>query len=306
MEIIRGLENIREKRDSVITLGTFDGLHAGHKKIIDKVVVEAKNKNIRSVLVTFEPHPRLVLDNSNRSIQLLSTIDEKIDILRSFKLDVVVIVNFSKEFSNRSYQDFVSNILLKRLGLSRMIVGYDHHFGKNRKGNFDSLRELADQYNFTVEKVNPLYVDNAVVSSSLIRDCLLQGEVEQASDYLQRLYSIAGIVVKGDGRGKALKFPTANIRIDSDHKIVPANGVYAVDVQLHGNRYKGMMNIGVRPTFEDNKQTLEVHVFGLNKDIYDEQLTVFFKKRLRGELKFSSQEELVKQLEIDKERSLQI
>jgi len=306
MEIIRGLENIREKRDSVITLGTFDGLHAGHKKIIDKVVVEAKNKNIRSVLVTFEPHPRLVLQNSNNPLQLLSTIDEKIDILRSFKLDVVVIVNFSKEFSNKSYQDFVSNILLNRLGLSHMIVGYDHHFGKNREGNINSLQELAGQYEFTMEKVDPFYVDNTVVSSSLIRDCLLQGDVEQASDYLQRLYSITGIVVKGDGRGKILKFPTANILMDSEHKIIPANGVYAVDVQLKSDKYKGMMNIGVRPTFESNEHRLEVHAFGLNKDIYDEKLTVFFKKRLRGELKFSSQEELIKQLEIDKEKSLHI
>jgi len=306
MEIIKGLDKISVKRDSAITLGTFDGLHVGHKKIIDKVVEAANNKNIQSVLVTFEPHPRLVLNNSDKSIQLLSTIEEKIEILRSFKLDVVVIVDFNKEFANNSYKDFVTDILISRLGLKHLVLGYDHHFGKNRKGNFDSLKELAKQYNFSIDKVDPLYVDDAIVSSSLIRNYLLEGEVEPASVYLQRRYKLNGIVVKGDGRGKILSFPTANIEIKDHHKIIPLNGVYAVDVELEKQKYKGMMNVGYRPTFKNNDHTIEVHIFGLNKNIYNENLTVYFKKRLRGELKFSSQEELIKQLELDKEKSLHL
>ena len=196
--------------------------------------------------------------------------------------------------------------MIGRLGLRHLVLGYDHHFGKNRKGNFDSLKELAKQFNFSINKVDPLYVDDAIVSSSLIRNYLLQGEVKLASAYLQRLYQIDGKVVKGDGRGKILSFPTANVELTDTHKIIPMNGVYAVDVELKKRKFKGMMNIGFRPTFEKKNYTLEVHLFGLNEDIYGDNLTIYFKKRLRGELKFSSQEELIKQLEIDKEKSLRL
>lgn len=306
MEIIKGLENIQDKRESVVTLGTFDGLHAGHKKIIDKVVEVAKNTNIQSVLVTFEPHPRLVLNNSEKPIQLLSTIDEKIEILSSFKLDSVVIVNFDKEFANKSYQDFVEKILIDKFGLKHLVIGYDHHFGKDREGNFNSLKELAKQHNFAVTKVDPLYIEDTLVSSSLVRSCLREGKVRVASNFLGRQYKLKGVVVHGDGRGKKLKFPTANIEISDAHKIIPMNGVYAVDVLIKGQKHKGMMNIGFRPTFENNKHAIEVHIFELNENIYDENLTVYFKKRLRKEIKFSSQEELIKQLEIDKEKSLHL
>ena len=306
MEIIRGLENIRESKNSVITLGTFDGLHVGHKKIIDKVVEVADNKGLQSVLLTFEPHPRLVLNSSDKSIQLLSTIDEKVDILRSFKLDVVVVINFSREFSNKSYKDFLKNILIDRLNLKHLVLGYDHHFGKNREGNFNSLKKMEQEFNFSIDKVEPYYKDNILVSSSLIRKHLLNGDVSGASVYLQRPYKIDGTVVRGAGRGKNLSFPTANIRILDQHKIIPGNGVYAVDVVLKGSKYKGMMNIGYRPTFNDRVHTIEVHIFSLNENIYSENLTVYFKKRLRGELKFSSREELIKQLEIDKKESLHL
>ena len=306
MEIIRGLENIREKKNSVITLGTFDGLHIGHKKIIDKVVEVAENKGLQSVLLTFEPHPRLVLNSSDKPIQLLSTIDEKVEILRSFKLDVVVVINFSKEFADKSYKDFVKSILINRLNLKHLVLGYDHHFGKNREGNFDSLKKMEQEYSFSIDKVDPLYINDELVSSSLIRDYLLNGDVSSASVYLQRPYKIEGIVVKGAGRGKILSFPTANIKITTQHKIIPGNGVYAVDVELKSLRYKGMMNIGYRPTFSDSNHTIEVHIFGLNDNIYNENLTVYFKKRLRGEIKFSSREELIKQLETDKKESLHL
>ena len=306
MEIVKGLENIREKRESVITLGTFDGLHAGHKKIIDKVVEAANNANIQSVLVTFEPHPRLVLNNSKEPIRLLSTIEEKIEILSSFKLDTVIIVDFDKEFANNSYQDFVEKILIDQLGMKHLVIGYDHHFGKNRKGNFSSLKELAAQHGFSITKVNPLYVEDTLVSSSLVRSCLREGKVRVASNFLGRQYKLKGVVVQGDGRGKKLTFPTANIEIIDIHKIIPMNGVYAVDVMIKGQQHKGMMNIGFRPTFENNKHAVEVHIFGLDENIYNEKLTVYFKKRLRKEIRFSSKEELIKQLEIDKEKSLHL
>jgi riboflavin kinase / FMN adenylyltransferase len=306
MEIIKGLENIREKEDSVITLGTFDGLHLGHKKIIDTVVEAAHNKNKQSILVTFEPHPRLVLTDSVKTIRLLSTIDEKIEFLHSFRVDVVVIVNFNKEFANKSYRDFVKNILLEKLALTHLVLGYDHHFGKDREGNFDSLKDLAEQYNFSIEKVNPLYLENKLVSSSLIRQYLSEGQVSHAALFLDRPYQLKGTVVKGEGRGKLLTFPTANLKLHDSYKIIPMNGVYAVDIDLKEQRYKGMMNIGTRPTFDNNNYTLEVHVLGLNENIYNENLTVYFKKRLRAEKKFSSKEELINQLKIDKENSLHL
>lgn len=306
MEIIKGLKNIREKYESVVTLGTFDGLHAGHKKIIDKVAEEAKNKNIQSVLVTFEPHPRLVLNNTQNSIQLLSTIDEKIEILQSFNLDRVVIINFNKDFANNSYQDFVKNVLIDKLAMRQLVIGYDHHFGKNRKGNYNSLQDMTDQAHFDITKVDPLYVDDTIVSSSLIRSCLREGQVRVASTFLGRYYRLDGKVVRGDGRGKELNFPTANIEIRDTHKILPMNGVYAVDTMVKSQRYKGMMNIGFRPTFKSANYAVEVHIFGLQENIYDENITVFFKKRLRKEIKFSTKDELIKQLEIDKEKSLHL
>lgn len=303
MEIIRGLENIESTRSSVVTLGTFDGLHLGHLKILDKVFSEAHKKNLESILVTFEPHPQLVLKNRSAEVKLLTTINEKISFLKLQKLNKTIVIEFSQEFSQKSYKEFVKDVLIEKIKMKHLVIGYDHHFGKNRKGNIETLNELSSEMDFKVSKVDPLYHNEQIISSSLIRNLIIEGKVKEASSYLGRFYSLEGIVVPGDGRGKRLSFPTANIKPDDEHKITPLNGVYVVDIDLKNKKYKGMLNIGERPTFHTN-EAIEVNIFGLQEDIYNEKITIYFKKRLRNEIKFSSEEELVRQLKIDKELSL--
>lgn len=303
MEIIKGLENIRGVQESIVTLGTFDGFHVGHRKLIDRVLVEAGKQNRESVLVTFEPHPQLVLKNKKQEIRLLTSIDEKLGLLNSCLIDKAVIIEFNKEFSQKSYRDFVKKILIDKIKMKHLIVGYDSHFGKNRKGNIETLNELASELDFKVSKVEPYYHNEQIISSSLIRNLILEGKLQEASSYLGRNYSLSGSVIPGDGRGKKLSFPTANIKPDNEHKLIPLDGVYAVDVNVINENFKGMLNIGNRPTFSTN-HAIEVNVFGLQEDVYNKKITIHFKKRLRKEKKFSSREELVNQLKIDKEESL--
>lgn len=307
MEIIRGLENIAVNENTVVTIGTFDGLHLGHRKILDQVLEIAESKKLKSTLVTFEPHPRVVLHKASvKQAQLLSTIDEKFGILESSGLDKVIVIEFNQEFAGNSYTEFVENILIKKLKMKYLVVGYDHAFGKDREGTFEKLSVLSQKDNFAVSRVEPLYVDDTAVSSSLIRNLLFSGEMNAASHFLGRLYQVSGKVVPGDGRGKKLSFPTANIEPENAHKIIPKNGVYAVDVLVQGQKRKAMMNIGIRPTFHKSGYAMEVNIFDWNKDIYGERITVYFKKRLRDEKKFNSVEELITQLKSDREQSLQI
>jgi riboflavin kinase/FMN adenylyltransferase len=303
MDIINGLENISEQKPSVITMGTFDGLHNGHTKIIEQVVQIAEKDNLKSILLTFEPHPQLVLKNKIPDVQLLSTIEEKLELLKKFQLDLVIVIEFNREFSQYPYQDFVKEILISKLKMNHLVIGYDHHFGKNREGNIESVQNLSQNLGFKVSKVEPLYNGDQLISSSLIRQLIARGEMDDAARYLGRLYPIKGTVIRGDGRGKKMSFPTANMAVENKHKIVPGDGVYAVDVEVLNKPFKGMMNIGERPTFSTYK-ALEVNIFGLDNDIYEEKITVKFKKRLRDEIKFSSVDELVNQLKSDKEQSL--
>lgn len=303
MEIIKGLENISGVKESVVTLGTFDGLHLGHKKIIDQVIGAAKSQDLESVLVTFEPHPQLVLNNKTKEIRLLTTVVEKIEVLKDYNLKKIIIIKFDQEFSQKSYLDFVKEILIEKIKMKHLIVGYDSHFGRNRKGNIETLYEIASELDFKVSKVDPLYHHEQIISSSLIRELIRNGQLEQAASFLGRYYALSGKVVAGDGRGKKLSFPTANIIPTDEHKVIPLNGVYAVNVEIKKQKLKGMINIGKRPTFKTN-HAIEVNIFGLQDDIYDEIITIQFKKRLREEIKFSSEEELVSQLIIDKEESL--
>lgn len=307
MEIIYGLDKVQNSNDSVITLGTFDGLHLGHRKIIDKVLETSDELKLESVLLTFEPHPRVVLHKANqKQAQLLSTIDEKLQIVETAGIDKLVVIEFNQDFAANSYVDFVENYLIKKLKMKQLIVGYDHAFGKDREGNFESLSLLAKRDGFGIYQVEPLLVGDQTVSSSLIRNLLFNGQVKDAADFLGRHYQISGKVVPGDGRGKNLSFPTANIEPDNPHKIVPKHGVYAVDVVVEGTRKKAMMNIGNRPTFALSGYAMEVNIFDWDKDIYGKTITVFFKQRLRDEKKFSSVDELIEQLKSDKKLSLQI
>lgn len=307
MEIIYGFEKLGHQKSSIITLGTFDGLHLGHKKIIDTVITLAQKNNKNSVLITFEPHPRIILNKiSGDHIFLLSTLKEKLNLLDALGIDKTIVVSFDQGFAKQDYKEFVSKTLMAKVGMEHLVIGYDHKFGKNREGDSENLKQLALNFNFSLSSVEPYYIDNQPISSTLIRNLLLIGKVEEAARYLGHPYEISGTVIHGDGRGKTLSFPTANLKPLENNKIIPKDGVYAVDVLLFGKKMKAMMNIGSRPTFKMAGFVPEVHIFDLNENIYDQTVTVYFKKRLRDEMKFSSAEQLIKQLKIDKKQSLKI
>ncbi|MEJ2542518.1 MAG: bifunctional riboflavin kinase/FAD synthetase [Calditrichaceae bacterium] len=308
MEIITGLDHLKSDSTCAVTIGTFDGLHLGHKKIIEKLNSIAREKNLCSTLVTFDPHPKIVLKQSDDfHISILTTLDEKKELLAKAGIDRVIIIRFSREFASQSYEQFVKNILIEKIGAQAIVVGYDHAFGKNREGNFNNLKVLSKKYQFELQKVDPIKIEGEIISSSLIRKAIGEGEVDKASHYLGRYYSYSGKVVPGDSRGKQLHFPTANIYNDNQNKQIPASGVYAVDVKYKDSIFKGMLNIGNRPTFGlKGEYTIEVHIHNFNKDIYNENLTVLFKKRLRNEKKFDSVDALIAQLEIDKQNSLKL
>ena len=308
MEIITGLKNLKPGMRCAVTVGTFDGLHLGHRKIIETVVKTAQEKNLCSTLVTFDPHPKIVLKQvDDFHIAILTTLDEKIELLSETGLDRIVVIKFDKVFASQTYEQFVKTVLIDQIGAESIIVGYDHAFGKNREGNFDNLKILSEKYNFSLQKVEPVEIGNDTISSTLLRKLIAEGDVGSAEKYLGRKYMYSGKIIAGDSRGKLLNFPTANIYNNNINKQIPGNGVYAVDVDYNDTIYKGMLNIGNRPTFGlKGEYTIEVHILDFNKEIYDENLTVFFKKRLRNEKRFDSVDELIVQLEIDKQNSLKL
>lgn len=285
---------------TAITVGSFDGVHLGHKAIFDKLIASASNDNLKSVIVTFDPHPRKVLGGANQNLKLLTTLDEKIPLFEQLGIDLIQIIRFTKEFSRLSYVEFVENILVGKLNVREMVIGHDHHFGRDREGGWDKLIELGNRHGFSVKQVDPLTTNGKIISSSVIREYLEEGAIEKANEFLGRNYSIRGRVVKGDGRGKEIGYPTANIRLDDPDKVVPKRGVYAVDVIYDNNAFKGMMNIGYRPTFNFDPLTLEVHIFNFSAYIYEKSLSVRFKKYIRDEKKFGSANELIAQLNQDK------
>jgi len=294
-ELSRGIDS-----GTVITVGSFDGVHLGHKAIFEKLTTSASSDNLTSVIVTFDPHPRKVLDGANQNLKLLTTLDEKIVLFEQMGIDLVQIIRFTKEFSRLSYIEFVENILVGKLKVHEMVIGHDHHFGRDREGGWDKLIELGNKHGFSVKQVDPLTTNGKIISSSVIRQFLEKGEIEKANEFLGRSYSIHGRVVKGDGRGREIGYPTANILLDEADKVVPKRGVYAVDV-IHENQvFKGMMNIGYRPTFNFDPLTLEVHIFNFNAYIYENLLDIRFKKYVRDEIKFGSASELIAQLNEDK------
>lgn len=284
---------------TVITVGSFDGVHRGHQAIFDKLKSNASANNLLSTIVTFDPHPRKVL-GSGGQLKILTTLEEKIALFEKEEIDLVQIIHFTKEFSKLSYIEFVENILVDKLKVRHMVIGHDHHFGRNREGGIVKLIGLGEKHGFSVEEVPPLTINGEIISSSVIRKFLEEGNVEKSSELLGRNYNVNGKVVKGDGRGKELGYPTANIQLDDSDKIVPKKGVYAVDVIHENNVFKGMMNIGNRPTFNFDLLTLEIHIFNFKDSIYENILEIHFKKYIREEKQFSSIAELKAQLEKDK------
>lgn len=297
-----GTDTIPYDPHTAITVGTFDGVHIGHCQIINKMNVVAKKNKLRTVVVTFDPHPQIVLAKPDRKpLKLLTTIQERCVALKAVGVTAVVVLPFSREFAATPAKEFIENVIVKTIGVQEFFLGHDHMFGKDRGGNEELLVELSAQYNFSVTPVAAYQHNGLVVSSTKIRTALEQGDVKGAAVMLGRAYSVSGRVVRGDGRGRTLGFPTANIvSEDANNKLLPSNGVYAVTAIIQGKEVKGMANIGVRPTFVTaGEQTLEVHFFDFDKDLYDSTVSVEFHEFIRTEQKFGSKEEFLAQLDQD-------
>lgn len=301
MEVVYGIDSLAKKGrfDPVGTMGTFDGVHLGHQAIIKEVEERSKRSNRIGMLITFEPHPQSVVAPETAPL-LLSTIDEKLDILSQTDLDVVLIIPFTKEFSRMGFQDFIETIMVDKIGAKRLVVGCNHAFGRDRRGRLPALKGLGEKYGFKVDVVPPMEVDDLQVSSTRIRKLVVTGDVFRASRLLGRFYSLRGWVVRGDERGRIINYPTANLELNSERKLCPANGVYAVRVRVEGEIFQGLMNIGHRPTFDSSHRTIEVHLLGFGRDIYGAALEVEVIDRIRDERKFDSQTELAEQIENDK------
>lgn len=308
MQIFDDLSKVTYDKNTVITLGTFDGIHAGHKRIIEEVVAKSSFYDGRSFLITFDPHPRSIISKENK-IQILSTLDEKLKLLESIGIQNVLVIKFTKEFSQLSANEFFSKYVLKGIGIREIVIGHDHHFGKGRDGDENKLREFGKVSDFKVSTVKAVTLDSMIVSSTKIRNLLTAGDITTANLFLERYYSFSGKIVTGDKRGRELGFPTANIDLDNLDKQIPAIGIYAVEFFIHSEnkKYSGVMSIGKRPTFyNDGKLTTEVFIFDFDKDIYGANVTVDVVERIRGEEKFSSAEELIKQIKKDVEAGKEI
>ena len=292
----------------VLTVGSFDGVHLGHLKVINRLNEIAKQYGGESVIFTFAPHPRLVLNPDTNSLRLLTTLDEKINLLEKAGVQHLIICPFTKSFAELSYTDFVRKILVGQLDIHSLVVGYDHKFGKDRKGDFEMLKGLSLAFNFRLEKLDALLSDNVNVSSSKIRESLQNGNIDKANRYLGYRFSLHGKVVEGQKLGRKIQFPTANIEVSDPHKIIPGYGVYAAQVFVDGKTYQGMLNIGTRPTINNNAdhRSIEVHIFDFNQDIYKKQLEIRFITKVRDEQKFASIDSLRTQLEKDKLKVLSL
>lgn len=307
MKIYTSIESFRKVENPVLTTGTFDGVHVGHQKIINQLNEIAGKVGGESVLLTFFPHPRMVLFPHDDSLKLLSTQEEKIYRLEKAGLQNLIVFPFTKEFSRFTYVEYVRDILVNKIGVKHLVIGYDHHFGRNREGSFDQLSELASVYDYKVEEIPALTVDDVKVSSTKIRKAIQEGEVDQAYDFLNYHYSLKGIVVEGNQIGRELGYPTANIQMVDRYKLVPGDGVYAVKVKLMNESFHGMMNIGYRPTVSgEQEHRIEVHILDFNQDIYGKIIEVEFINRIRNEMKFETRNQLMEQLKSDKQQALNI
>jgi len=289
---------------SVLTIGTFDGVHIGHQKIIKRLVEVSKIKNLTPSLLTFFPHPRMVLQK-DADIKLINTIDEKKDILKQFGISNIVIKEFTKEFSRLTAENFVKNILIKDLQAKHIIIGYDHHFGRNRNANIDDLKQFGKDFDFEVEEISKQDINDVAVSSTKIRAALKKGNIKTANTYLGYNFMLTGKVIDGKKLGKTINYPTANLYIEETYKLIPKHGVYIVKSTIDNNEIFGMMNIGYNPTVNGKYQTIETHFFDFNENLYGKNLKIELLQRLRNEQKFSSIEELQSQLHIDKKNALE-
>jgi len=306
MRIYRDLKDVTYDENSIVTLGTFDGVHIGHREIIDTVVNKAEKLGGRSFVITFYPHPRKVISGDNQ-LKLLNTPDEKAVLLEALGVENLLIINFTKEFSRLTPDEFVDKIILKTIGAKEIVIGHDHHFGRGRGGNIDFLIDKGKEAGFKVTVIPEYKTDDVGINSSLIRKELRAGEIANVNKYLGRFYSFTGKVVKGDGRGKELGFPTANLKTENNDKLLPAIAIYAVELFIENQKHLGLLSIGRRPTFyEQGELVAEVYIFDFNENIYGKDVTLNVVERIRGEEKFSSADELIDRMNIDKKIGLEI
>ena len=304
MKVYKAINEITKNENTVLTIGTFDGIHKGHIALFEKLKKYSAENNLRNLVVTFSPHPRTVV--SDFKIKLLTTLDEKTELLAGLGIENLLVINFSKEFSEQSSEDFILDVICNKIGVKHIIVGHDHKFGKDRGGNDNQLIAMGRENNFTVESVSPIKEGEIVISSTKIRNALLNGDIETANSLLGRSYSFYGKVVKGESRGTILGFPTANIEVEAADKLIPKNGVYVVRTLIADEEVYGVMNIGLRPTFEDTLTVvIEVHLFEFHKNIYESEVKVELLKRIRDEKKFNNKEELIYQIGKDKKEAIQ-
>jgi riboflavin kinase / FMN adenylyltransferase len=309
LKVYNSLKEFQKLEKAVVTTGTFDGVHLGHQLILTKLVERARKVNGESVLITFFPHPRMILQK-DMDIKLLNTIDEKIELLEKTGLDHLIILKFTKEFSRIKSIDFVRDILVNKIGTKKLVIGYDHQFGRNREGSFEHLKEFGPIYGFDVEEISAKDIESVAISSTKIRKFLLEdGDVKNAAIFLGKNYSLCGKVVNGKKIGSKIGFPTANIEPKENYKLIPRDGVYAIFARIDGETKLGMANIGIRPTIDsesDNKKTIEVNIFDFDKDIYGNFVSICFVERIRDEKKFENIESLKEQLERDMNNSKRI
>ncbi len=303
MKIFYTLQDFKPKQKTIVTIGTFDGVHVGHRIIIDKIIQNSKKENLESTILTFFPHPRMVLQN-NSDIKLLNTIEEKIKLLENTGLQNLVIQTFNKSFSELSAEEFVSKILVKQLNIQKIIIGHDHRFGKNRTANIDDLIVFGKKYNFEVEQISAKELNDVAVSSTKIREAISNGNVTLANQYLGYPYSLSGTIIKGNQLGRTIGFPTANLNIDKDYKLIPKNGVYIVRSFIKNKFFNGIMNIGFRPTLKGETLSIETHFLDFDSNLYNETVTILVLERLRDEQKFDSLQLLKFQIENDKRIAL--
>ncbi len=300
---VKDIETYKSVGATVVTIGTFDGVHIGHQKIVNRLISIGKINGLKSVILTFFPHPRMVLQK-DFNIKLINTIDERRDILDGLGLDYLLIKEFTIEFSRLTAEGFVKQILVDKLNAKKVIIGYDHRFGRNRNANIDDLKKFGEAYGFEVEEISAQDINDVAVSSTKIRKALKEGDIKKANAFLGYNFTITGMVTRGKGLGRQLNFPTANIKVEEAYKLIPKQGSYIVKATVNKSLVYGMMNIGLNPTVNGKKETIEVHFFNFDNDIYGESIQIELLNRIRDEEKFESVEDLKTQLKKDKQTAL--
>tara|TARA_Y200000002_G_scaffold374978_1_gene376530 strand:- start:2090 stop:3016 length:927 start_codon:yes stop_codon:yes gene_type:complete len=305
MKIYRNIDDYDQEKAAVVTIGTFDGLHHGHQEILKKVINSSIEKNLSSVVLTFFPHPRTILNKYN-NIRMIDTLDEKINQLDKIGIDSLIIQPFDKSFSLLTADQYIKDFLVEKLKLKHIIIGYDHRFGKGREASVVDLKIYSKEYNFTVEEIEAQEIETIKISSSKIRNSINEGDLETTKKYLGRNFKLTGKIIKGDGLGKKINYPTANIFIKEKYKIIPKDGVYFIRTLIKNKSFNGMMNIGHRPTIGSNDKSIEVHLFNFNQDIYNKEISIDIILKIRDEKKFSSIEALKQQLKKDENYCLKL